>query len=232
MRRLILLSSLILTCGYLAAIRVKYKVTSMRLNVADIEMQMTDSRILVTAESRIRVPLFPSLNNRYTIVHDEDYRPLHYIRQIHQTELRDSVYTQYKQNTAHMYQKSNDRSISYKVRKDTRDIFSLLAKVSNDTEAGGTYYVDGNGRMWQVEVSKGQTEKISTALGKLNARKHEFSFSPLSPTKAPYIDMITFNFLDPNSQLTLWVSMNGVPLRAHLKKNKMSMSWDIQSVSE
>jgi hypothetical protein len=230
MRKQIILFFLVALSYNLYGIRIKYRVTSMKLNVAEIEMELNDSHISVAVKSRIKVPLFPSIDNRYEIIHDGDFRPLHYTRIVNQAELTDSVYTRYHLGSATMHQSSNSKSINYKVRADTRDVFSLLAKISDDVNAGGTYYADGNGRLWQVKVSGPQTERISTALGKQTARRHDFTFQPLSPVKAPYIDMITFNFLDPDTRLTLWVSVNGVPLKAHLKKGLMSMNWDIQSV--
>lgn len=216
----------------LTAVKLRYKVISMRLNVADIEMELQDPEIHLAVRSRIKLPLFPYLNNRYQIRHDKDYLPQWYLRLVDQSEISDSVYTEYKNGNATMHQRSTGRSTTYKLRTNTRDIFSLLAKISSDPQAGGTYYVDGNSRIWQVNVSRGKTEQISTALGKYTARRHEFSFVALSPTKAPYIDMLTFNFLDPDTKLTLWISAHGIPLKAYLKKNFTSMSWEIQSIGQ
>lgn len=226
---LLLLASLQCTLG---GTHLQYKVTSMRLNVASIDMKLVDPEINIAVKSRIKIPLFPNLDNHYKIIHDEDYRPVQYTRLVQQSGLKDSVYTVYQKSSARMYQKLTGNSNTYAVRADTRDVFSLLAKISSDPNAGGEYTVDGNGRLWLVTVSKGRTEKISTALGKQSARRHDFRFKALSPDKAPYIDMLTFNFLDNDTKLSLWVSMNGIPLKADLRKNLTSMSWDILSVSE
>ncbi|MCK9556999.1 MAG: DUF3108 domain-containing protein [Candidatus Cloacimonetes bacterium] len=230
--KLLLLAILLSFQHGLWGLHLKYKVTSLKLNVATIDMKLYHPEISIAVKSRIKVPLFPHLDNQYKIVHDDVYRPLQYTRIIKQSSLEDSVFTVYNKNSVQMKQKLTGKIYNYKVQADTRDVFSLLAKISSDPNSEGDYTVDGNGRLWRVRVSKGRTEKISTALGKQTARRHDFSFKALSPEKAPYIDMLTFNFLDEDTILSLWVSMNGVPLKAYLKKNMTSMSWDIMSVSK
>ena len=59
------------------------------------------------------------------------------------------------------------------------------------------------------------------------ARRHEIQLEPLSEEKALYVDMLTNNFFDANLVLTIWISDNGIPLKAHLKKNLIGMTWEI-----
>jgi hypothetical protein len=230
--KIVLISAFTLLFVSLGAVRLKYKVTSLRLNVAEVDMELKDPYIRISARTRINLPLFPHMDNRYEILHDESFLPIQYKRIVHQGEIRDSVQTVYDGARAMEYRKSTANVSSYPIKEDSRDFFSFLAKICSDNNAGGTYYVDGNGRIWKATVSSKEIEKISTALGKQNARKHEIGFEPLSSQKAPYIDMLTFNFLDPETKLSLWISTNGIPLKAQIKKKRGGMQWEILSAEQ
>jgi hypothetical protein len=52
----------------------------------------------------------------------------------------------------------------------------------------------------------------------------------LSQEKAPYVDMLTHNFLSEDTRISIWISESGLPLKAQLKKKVLSMNWDIVSM--
>lgn len=232
MRKLLLSLLLLLNIPLLCAVNLRYKVSSWGLSVADLQIDLAKGRSSFRVKSKANMLLFPHIDNSYLIYHDDNYNPLRINRIVHQSELQDSICTTYVGNRATMHQKSTGESISYNITRNTRDVFCLILAICNDNEAEGIYLVDGNGRTWHARVSSADIENISTALGKQTARKHEISFEPLTSQKAPYTDMLTFNFLNPDVKLNLWISLNGFPLKAKLKKSFVGMNWDILSITK
>lgn len=211
--------------------KLEYKVTSLGMKVADLSLNITDKRLQIKVSNSGQRSLFPHINNRYCIDWKEDFLPQRYIRQIHQDALRDSICTIYEDTQATMLQKKKAEKSSYPIPPNCRDIFSLLLKICQSPKPVGEYHVDGNGRIWKVVVAGGKSERINTALGKFQATRYELSFMPLSPQKAPYTDMLTFNMLSEDLKLQLWVNQGGIPIKAQLKKKLLTMAWEIISIS-
>lgn len=229
-RSILILISLLLAC-YLPAQKLEYKVNSLGMKVADLCLNISDSRLQIKVSNSGQRSVFPHINNRYVIDWKEDFLPQRYIRQIHQDALKDSVSTIYGATQAIMFQKKNGEKTSYSLPPNSRDIFSLLLKICQSPKPVGEYYVDGNGRIWKALVSGGKSERINTALGKFQATRYELSFIPQSQQKAPYTDMLTFNMLSEDLKLQLWVNQGGIPIKAQLKKKLITMVWEISSIS-
>jgi len=207
--------------------KLDYRITSLSMKVADLAIDLSAETILIRVQNQGKLRIFPHLNNSYRIELDEDMRPTSYQRMIHQGELRDSVFTSFDENHAIMHQESVGKSLRYEISAEARDIFSFLFAVSQNPNPCKNYILDGDGRPWQAQVSPGVRQRIRTAMGTMFARKHDIRMVPLSQTKAPYVDMITHNFFDENIKLSLWVSDNGIPLKAQLRKNMIGMNWEI-----
>lgn len=221
---------LLLSAFALSAQIAEYKISALGVKVADLRIEFQPNKTIVKVQNKGKILVFPHINNRYEIEFDKQFLPRRYLRTIHQGELRDSVLTLYTPPSATMYQKKADKNTSYPIGTSTRDFLSILRLVCSDKNAGGNYLVDGNGTSWQAWVSKAEMDKIKTVLGTFSARKHEITLRPLSQAKAPYIDMLTHNFLSEDIRMTVWVSEQGLPLKAQLKKKILSMNWDIVSI--
>lgn len=229
-RHLIIIAMVMLSSGVFAQ-NLKYKINSMGFKVADLRLIIGKDQLYVKASNDGIRTLFPHLNNTYKVSFDQDYLPKTYTRIIHQDALKDSVTTIYSQGAATMYRKSDNNEVSYRIPAKSHDIFTLLTRISQVPKAVGEYYVDGNGRTWKVIVSGGKSENLKTSLGIFQTTKYELRFKAQSPHKAPYVDMLTHNFLDESLHLSIWVNQGGIPVKAHLKKRLMVMTWEIQSIS-
>ncbi len=229
-KRLYLVLPLWLIALSLIALRAEYNVNSLGIKIADLEIEMERDFIDIKIESTKVLPLFPHINNRYIIRSRGDFIPERYKRIVHQGELLDEIEAVYEVGVARMTQQSVDSEYVYDIADDTRDFFSLLNLICNTAKPQRKYIVDGNSRAWEASVSPASAEKIKTKIGSFNARKHVLSFKPLSPEKAPYMDMLTHNLLSEDIVLTLWISSEGVPLKAQIKKKLMGMNWEIKEL--
>ena len=226
-----MISALLLLLSFVWAQKLEYQAKVMGLKVADICINITADKLTVKADNSGLRTLFPHINNYYIINWDEDFLPKNYLRRIHQGSHRDSVLTVYKSGQATMKRLLKNEEYTYPLPPNSRDFFSLLMKICRANKPIGDYHVDGNGRIWLATVSGGDVQKIKTPLGSFQCSRYEVRFKPLSAEKAPYVDMLTFNFLDADMQLTLWVNQGGIPIKAQLKKKLINMLWEIKSIS-
>jgi hypothetical protein len=222
---------LLFVCS-LQAYRLEYKITSLGMKVADLQIDMQEDKIITRVQNERRLSLFPHLNNYYEIELDEQIRPRSYLRIIHQSELIDSVLTLYDPPQATMYQKSTADTMVYQISAESRDFFSFICYISRSNKLQGKHLLDGNGAMWQASISKVDQESIKTALGSFEARKLEIRVSPLSQEKAPYIDMLTNNFFSEDIRISIWISEQGFPVKAKMKKKALGMNWEITSIQK
>lgn len=221
---------LLLSAFVLSAEIAEYKISSLGVKVADLRIEFQPRKTIIKVQNQGKIWIFPHLDNRYEVEFGDQFLPKRYLRTIHQGELRDSVLTLYGPLSAVMYQKSTGKDISYPIKPLTRDFFSFLRMICSNKGASGSYFLDGNGASWQASVSKGEMEKIKTALGTFTARKHEITLKALSQQKAPYTDMLTHNFLSEDIRMSIWISEGGLPLKAQLKKKVWNMNLDIVSI--
>lgn len=231
-KRLYLIPLIWLIALSLIGVRAEYNVNAMGMKIADLKIEMKPELIDVKIKSTKVLPLFPHINNRYTITSQQDFMPNKYTRIVHQGELLDEIETIYGASQAKLWQKSTNSEYIYETKGDMRDFFSLLNLICNTPKPQKNYIVDGNSRAWQAEVSSPSYENIKTKIGSFKARRHVLSFRPLSPEKAPYMDMLTHNLLSEDIVLTVWISDGGVPLKANIKKKLMGMNWEIRELKK
>lgn len=229
-KRLFLVPLIWLIALSLIGVRAEYNVNTLGMKIADLKIEMKPKLIDVKIKSTKVLPLFPHINNRYTISSSQNFLPDKYTRRVHQGELLDEIETIYSQSNAKLWQKSTNSEYLFDIYIDTRDFFSLLNLICNTPKPQKNYIVDGDSRAWQAQVSSPSHENIKTKIGSFKARKHVLSFVPLSPEKAQYMDMLTHNLLSEDVVLTVWISGDGVPLKANIKKKLMGMNWEIKEL--
>jgi hypothetical protein len=230
-RRIFILSVMCLWAVLIRAQKLEYRISSMGLKVANLSMSIADNRLDIKASNSGMRTIFPHLNNSYSIHYEGDFLPLRYLRLVHQDSLKDSVLTTYGKGTATMLRKSSNERLSYPIPAASRDFFSLLWKICQSPKPVGNYIVDGNGRSWQATVSGGDIHNLNTSLGKFQTTKYQVKFKALSQQQAPYVDMLTHNTLSEDITLSIWVNQGGIPVKAHIRKKLMSMTWEILSIS-
>nr|MDK2851045.1 hypothetical protein [Candidatus Cloacimonadota bacterium] len=218
---------MLLAISVLPAQKLNYKVSSMSLKVADLVIDMGPRTIEVRVQNQGRLSIFPHLNNIYCVQMNEMSLPTSYQRIIHQGELRDSVQTIYNHPKAVMYRQSTGQSLKYKISNNSRDFFSFLYTLCENPSPSNSYILDEDGRQWRAYVRAKERQRIHTEVGNIYARCLEIQLEPLNDQEHPYVDMLTHNFFDEDIKVTIWISDNGVPLKAHLKKNFIGMNWEI-----
>lgn len=213
----------------LFAVVAEYNVSTMGINVASLTMSVNESQIIVSTRSKSGTPFVPLLNNTYNINLAPNYLPLTYYREIHQKGIDEKVKQDYlhKSGIAYLQRGSDVDRTKFLIKDDSRDLFSLLAFISSGNLRKADYNVDANGKQWIAHVIPTKSEVIRTDLGKFNCNKFTITFTPLSNQKTPYVDMVTFNFINAETKATIWVGDHGLPLRAIVDKKSMRMKWEI-----
>lgn len=219
----------ILFASSLSGITTEYNIKALGLKVAYISISQTETQILVKTHSLMTSMLFPSIDNVYMIDIDNQYRPVQYTRKVKQKNLLDEVRVDYNYTLldATMHRQSDNSKSTYRVRGDSRDVFSFISYLASRTTTQRQFNIDANGCPWQATVSNPKREEIKTKIGKLNTNKYEISFKPLSNQDTPYIDMVTHNFVNTESKLELWVSDSKIPVKAVVRKKAITMSWEL-----
>ncbi len=217
----------------LFAVTAEYKVTSMGLNVAAISMSVTESNIEVTTRTNPGSILFPKLDNKYMLKLGPDWLPVKYTRVIDQKNIHDTVTEDFSHSTGlgYLNRTSNGTRVKFPLHTDTRDLFSFLAYISAGNFRKADYHIDSNGSQWLASVVPNKHEIIQTKLGKIKCTRLELNFTPLSPNKTAYVDMVTFNFVNKDTNTTLWIGNHGVPLRAVVDRKGKKMKWEISKLN-
>ncbi len=233
MMRITLIALMIAIVVTLTGYRTVYNVRSMGLNVARITINHDKQYRIILAETKslLTNQLFPSLDNIYLIHYEGSYLPRTYTRQINQDKVKDVVVTNYDRtsHTATQTRKSEREASVYPIRPDIRDYFSLFTYLCETQGDGGTYYIDGNSTLWQTTVKRIGDVQLKTKTGTHQTVRYEMRFTNLSGIKPPYLDMVTFNTLNESSVVNFWVDSQGIPIRAHVRRNLLSMTWEMVS---
>lgn len=201
----------------------------MKISYISISKMEAEQKIEVKTHSLKTSSLFPQIDNVYSIWHDDLMRPIAYTRIVKQKNLRDEVVVSYNYNAlqATMKRQQDKTSSQYPISSGSRDIFSLLSYIINGHASNGTYQVDANGSPWQANIKAGVTESVKTKIGKFKAKRYDLSFKSLSPKKTAYVDMVTFNLVNPDTKLSIWVSEDKLAVKALVRKKALSMSWEL-----
>ncbi|MBM4402864.1 MAG: DUF3108 domain-containing protein [Candidatus Cloacimonetes bacterium] len=233
MKKLMIWTVLAFSFALLWSYRTVYNVKSLGLSVARITIDHDKDTRIIRAEAKSLMSnwLFPSLDNVYVISYEGAFYPRVYTRQIKQSNAEDIVVVNYdrKTNTAIQTRRSNAESSTYPIKPDIRDYFSLFTYLCENQDAGGTYYVDGNSTLWQINAKYLGSEKIKINSGSYQTKHYKMRFKNLSGIKPPYVDMVTFNTLSESSVVDFWVSGDGIPIKAVVKKSLLSMTWEMVS---
>ena len=215
----------------LGAYNADYDIKSLGLKFARLNLKVDHAQntIQVNARSISTGNLLSKLDNSYAISHDSNYLPQVYDRQIKQKDWNLRVNTEYDhgKGKATMTNSAEAKERDYAVSASSRDIFSFLAYCAAGLASPGTYPIDANGVSWQVQLSEEKQEKVKTILGTYFATKYILSFRQLGKGKTPYVDMVTFNLVNSGTKVELWISQEGIPVKAKVKKGSQAMSWDL-----
>jgi len=211
--------------------RTIYNIRALGLSVARITIDHDkDKRVIkVEANSLINNRLFPRLDNVYLINYEGAYLPRKYTRHVKQNNVDDTVVVTYDRinRVATQTNRAAGSVLTYPIRSDLRDFFSLFTYLCETQGNGGIYYIDGNSSLWQATVELIGRDQIESKSGNYQTKHYEMRFRNLSGFKPPYIDMITFNTLNESNVVNFWVNAEGIPVKAIVKKNLISMTWEM-----
>jgi len=224
--------TLLLFChSMLTALTAEYYMKALGIKLAKISIRISENEpfIKIKVNSLKEAALFLQINNSYFIKHNGSYQPITYTRVIRQKNVNDEITVNYNHNTAQatMFRLSDNSTSQYAIAKNSRDVYSLLAEVITGKVPTGIYPIDANGINWQAKVVQLTSETVDTHLGKYYAKHYEITFRNLTEKKMPYIDMVTFNMLQENCKLNLWVYNNQYAVKATFKKKGLSSSWEL-----
>jgi len=224
---------IVLHAAQVLAFQANYIVRAMGLKVAKIDIleNISEGKVEVTAVSLMSNKMFPRINNHYWVDFNDQYLPGTYTRTIDQDNSQDSVFVVYDHanSKASMYRRSTKTRQNYSLIYQTRDFFSLMMGLSKGKVKSGKHYVEGNGIIWQAIVEKKETEILKTKLGRFRAQRYKMEFKNTSDNKMPYIDMVTHNLLNNDTTVNIWVSENGLVIKASVTKGLISMVWELLS---
>ena len=220
----------------LSGFTARYNVKSLGLRVAKLDLGIDThlQEIRIKAKSTRYGSIMGRLDNSYQIRYDALIRPKRYLRNVNQQKIAYSVQTEYDHpaSRAEMNDPGTGAKKSFSINPDTRDVFSFLAYCSMAKPSPGLYPIDANGVLWYADLRGGAKTEVNTYLGKMAAYKYRLTFMKSGRATTPYIDMITFNLVNADTSMDLWISERGVPLKAKVAKKSNSMTWELESLKE
>ncbi len=215
----------------LRAYYAEYYIKSVGLKVAKLtfDHNSDQKRITAKAKSIFTSKIFPRIDNEYIVNYKDNYLPENYLRRINQDSNQDVVNVAYNRDKgeAHMRMSREGSSDVYRIQAGTRDYFSFMAMLSREALDSGRFIIDGNGKLWCANLVFEKHESINTAVGRIDSRRYELTFTPLDSKEAPYIDMVTHNLLHESTRVNLWISEEKVVLKATVRKGLMAMNWEL-----
>ncbi len=229
--RLLLIIAITFTIQYLNAYYTEYNIRSLGLNISkiSIEHRQEQNSIKVRTKSLITNRIFPRIDNEYSIIYENHYLPISYIRNINQDSNVDSVSVRYSHSSlsAVMSSAKQAKKSKYHITSQTRDLFSFLMLLANGNITQDRYVLDGNGRLWNATLSDEGSEVVRTKVGTFKSRRYRVTFEPQNSSVAPYIDMVTHNLLNQDSIVTIWISDSKIAVKAVVRKKLLSMNWEL-----
>ncbi len=230
-RTTLILCLFILGTSCLWGITAEYSIKSLGMKVANISISMGLGKLEISANSNGSSPLFPKINNRYYIEIDDQYRPLFYTRSINQKSVKDEITSRYnrKELQLTLHRKSTGISKSYPIHLNSRDVFSMIALLISGKGTSNSYQIDANGSPWQATITSTSREEVKTKIKKFKTKRYDIVFKPLSDAPTNYVDMVTHNFVNEDTKLSLWVADEGLAVKSVVKKKGISMNWELLS---
>ncbi len=225
---LLLILPLCFTC--LGAWTATYSVKTLGIQVASLEMKVGPRSLEVWSRTEGSSSLAPPMDNYYRAEFDARQLPSSYLRIVRQETDSDTVRTVYDQNRRTASQKRflSGELVSFELEPDTRDLFSLLAHItSNPPQADRAYVIDANSILWDAELKKEEDDNVRTRLGRLRCKAYSLSLVPREPGKAPYVDMVTNNILNPETLLKLWIADSGLITKAQVRRGLSVLNWEL-----
>lgn len=214
----------------------EYNIKSLGLKVARLELGIDThlQEIKIKAKSTRYGSIIGKLDNNYQIRYDTLIRPKHYTRNVNQQKIAYNVQTEYDHpaSRAEMTNPGTRTKRTFNINADTRDVFSFLAYCSMAKPSPGLYPIDANGVLWYADLRGGSKTEVNTFQGKMPAYKYRLTFQKSGKATTPYIDMITFNLVNTDTSMDLWISESGVPLKAKVAKKSNTMTWELESLNE
>lgn len=230
-----LLLILLLGLCSLHAWTASYSVKTMGIQVASLEMNMGLRSLEVWSRTEGSSSLAPAMDNYYKAEFDARQLPSSYLRIVRQETDSDTVQTVYDQMRRAGHQKRflSGELVSFELETDTRDLFSLLAHIAvSPPDTDRAFVIDANGVLWDAELSREEDDNVRTRLGRLRCRAYSLNLIPREAGKAPYVDMVTNNILNPDTQLKLWIAENGLITKAQVRRGLSVLNWELVSYNQ
>jgi len=220
--------AIVQACSMFATV-AEYNIKSLGMKVATISISTNSDKIEVKANSIGSSPIFPRLNNSYTIDLDNQHRPVNYTRKINQKTVQDEVIVKYNRvdNTASMHKKSTGTMNNYIINPNSRDVFSFMALLISGNAASNKYPIDANGTPWLATITSRSKDEVKTKFKKFSTTRFDIEFVSLSKTGTSYVDMVTHNFVNEDTKLSIWVADEDLAVKAVVKKRGISMNWEL-----
>lgn len=223
---------LVLSFGVMFAWTATYSVKTLGIQVAGIEINTTANSLEVWARTDASSSLAPAMDNYYRVDFDSSYLPQSFLRIVRQETDSDTVHTSYDHTRLRAVQKRyrTSEELSFDLEPDARDIFSVLALVSGTSlQSNRSFVIDANSKLWDLNLSLDGNENLRTRLGRLNCQRYSLQIVPRGPAKAPYVDMVTNNMLNPDTQIQLWIGDNGLIAKALVRRGLSVLNWELNS---
>lgn len=219
----------------LSAWTATYSVKTMGIEVANLELTMGDRSLEVWSRTEGSSSLAPAMDNYYRADFDAGQLPVSFLRIVRQETDSDTVRTVYDQNLGTGSQKRHlsGEQVSFELEPQTRDLFSMLAHIaSNPPQTDTSFVIDANGVLWDAQLIREEEENVRTRLGRLRSRAYDMQLVPRAPGKAPYVDMVTNNILNPDTRLKLWIAENGLISKAQVRRGLSVLNWELVSYNQ
>jgi hypothetical protein len=216
-----------LTESYNFSIRyLGVKVAEVELSDEFVENQGT---ITVIASSTGTGNLLFRFDNIYTVVYQNDYFPVSYMKDIKQKGFSLSKKTTFNHAEQNFSVVTKESSRTYDMEQVCRDFFSSLLYLRKNRSEAGMIYVYANNNVWRADYSLEKKETIN----RKSSSKYVVHFSKESKNKRERSDVLTNNIVKEDNALLIWFSddEDSLPLKAEYQASPFSVFWVLEDFS-
>ncbi len=208
------------------------------LNVVEVDMIDQDNELAISATSISLGKIAKKLNNYYRIKYKPEYIPVHYYKNVKQSDYQEDrdIYFFHDQNHAERISHiDSTRNRKYYIESGTRDFFSALFYLRFLPDlSSGSFRMDANQVQWLAEYKMIEIDSIRSIFGIKECMIVKITFKNEDGIESERSDMLTNNLVDEDVPLLFWISNDDrrIPLKAKFAMKPFPVIWKLISYED
>ncbi|MCD4828069.1 MAG: DUF3108 domain-containing protein [Candidatus Cloacimonetes bacterium] len=229
----------LVACVALSAERLNFSIRYIGIKVADVTIDDVrhdgGGRLMVMARSTGIARHMVQLDNTYESAYSGEYLPDTYSKRVHQKNYEEDRVTTYYRDTGTARRVSHlnpARNRQYHIDTNVRDFFTALYYIRNAPADEGELLLDAAGTIWRARYRVLSRENVRTGIGRIAARKVEFTFEQVDGGNNERSDTLTSNLVTRGDPLHFWFSDDDrcLPVRASFRMRPFPVQWVLEGI--